>query len=142
MRSAVPQKFRSGKAARNSVANFFTSSRPRRGACIEYSNRMSGAASSSTTAGFHGFPQNSVNQRRTIALFSSDIAVSSPRVRDPSTVTGRSPAGRCQSTPRKRGGGRKREMESRDAHRRAPPDGRYKRYDDLRYLDPLDSEEL
>jgi len=34
---------------------------------------MSGAASSSMTAGFHGFPQNSVNQRATIALFFSDF---------------------------------------------------------------------
>src|ERR1700730_9950589 len=87
MRSAVPQKFRSGKAARNSVANFFPASRPRRGAGIEYSKRMSGAASSSTTAGFHGFPQNSVNQRPTIALFSSDMVVSFRNVRNPSTVT-------------------------------------------------------
>src|SRR5262244_3341902 len=110
MRSAVPQKFRSGKAARNSVANFLTSSRPRRGACMEYSKRMSGAASSSMMAGFHGFPQNWVNQRATIALFSSDIVVSSRRVRNPSTLTwaprnlppvriGRSPVGVVSPRP-------------------------------------------
>src|SRR4029077_11941222 len=86
MRSAVPQKFRSGKAARNSVANFFTASRPRRGACIEYSKRMSGAAISSMTAGFHGVPQNSVNQRPTIALFSSDMTVSFREVTNLSAV--------------------------------------------------------
>jgi hypothetical protein len=34
------------------------------------------AAISSMTAGFHGFPQNSVNQRPTIALFFSDMTVS------------------------------------------------------------------
>src|SRR5215813_4259163 len=76
MSSAVSQKFRSGKAARNSLANFFTSSRPRRGACIEYSKRVSGAASSSTTDGFHGLPQNSVNQRPTMDLFCADMMIS------------------------------------------------------------------
>ena len=70
-RSAVPQKFRSGNAARNFPANARTASRPRSGACSEYSNRMSGAASSSMTAGLKSGPQNSVNQRPTMALFSS-----------------------------------------------------------------------
>ena len=34
-----------------------------------YCSRMSGAALSSTTAVFHGLPQNSVNHRPTMALF-------------------------------------------------------------------------
>src|SRR6185437_8369874 len=71
MRSAVPQKLRSGNAARNLVANARTCSRPRQGACREYSKRMSGAARSSMTAGLKSLPQNSVNQRPTISLFSS-----------------------------------------------------------------------
>src|SRR5215470_18811739 len=71
MRSAVPQKFRSGNAARNLLANARTASRPRSGACSEYSNRMSGAASSSMTAGSKSLPQNSVNHRPTTALLSS-----------------------------------------------------------------------
>src|SRR5690348_14771147 len=36
---------------------------------------MSGAASSSTTPGFHGLPQNSLNQRATIALLSSNFGM-------------------------------------------------------------------
>jgi hypothetical protein len=58
---------------RNSVMNVFTSSRPRRGACSEYCNRMSGALSSSTTPGFQGLPQNSLNHRATTALFSCSL---------------------------------------------------------------------
>jgi len=74
----VPQKFRSGNAARNFCANARTASRPRSGSCSEYSNRMSGAASSPMTAGLNSLPQNSVNHRPTIALFSSaDMIVSS-----------------------------------------------------------------
>lgn len=38
---------------------------------MEYSKRMSGAAGSSTTPGFHGLPRNSANQRPTTALLSS-----------------------------------------------------------------------
>src|SRR5215470_9017312 len=71
MRPAVPQKLRSGKAARNFSAKARTSWRPRQGACSEYSKRISGAASSSMTAGLKSLPQNSVNQRPTMALFSS-----------------------------------------------------------------------
>src|SRR5262249_51516334 len=71
MRPAVPQKLRSGKAARNFSAKARTSSRPRHGACSEYSKRISGPASSSITAGLKSLPQNSVNQRPTMALFSS-----------------------------------------------------------------------
>src|SRR5882724_2965063 len=70
MRSATPQNLRSGNARRNSVMNFFTSSRPRRGACSEYCKRMSAVLSSSTTPGFQGLPQNSLNHRATTALFS------------------------------------------------------------------------
>src|SRR6267142_3533173 len=70
MRSATPQNLRSGNARRNSVMNFFTSSRPRRGACSEYCKRMSGVLSSSTTPWFQGLPQNSLNHRATTALFS------------------------------------------------------------------------
>src|SRR6516164_1790523 len=47
-----------------------TSSRPRRGACSEYCSRISGAASSSMIAGFHGFPQNPSNQRPMMSLLS------------------------------------------------------------------------
>src|SRR5580658_8027206 len=79
IRSAVPQKFRSGNAARNVPANARTASRPRSGSCSEYSNRMSGAASSSMTAGLKSLPQNSANHRPTTALFSSiDISRSLP----------------------------------------------------------------
>ncbi len=67
----MPQKFRSGNAARNFPANARTASRPRSGACSEYSNRMSGAASSSMTSGLKSLPQNSVNHLPTTALFSS-----------------------------------------------------------------------
>src|SRR5262245_47027037 len=80
IRSAVPQKFRSGNAARNFVAKARTSSRPRHGACSEYSKRMSGAASSSITAGSNSAPQNSVNQRPTIFLFSSTDTSTTPPV--------------------------------------------------------------
>jgi hypothetical protein len=75
MRSATPQNLRSGNARRNSVMNFFTSSRPRRGACSEYCKRMSGALSSSTTLGFQGLPQNSLNHRATTALFSCSFDI-------------------------------------------------------------------
>jgi hypothetical protein len=72
----VPQKFRSGNAARNFWANARTASRPPSGLCSEYSNRMSGAASSSMTAGLNSLPQNSANHRPTIALSSSvDVIV-------------------------------------------------------------------
>src|ERR1700722_10224803 len=71
IRSAVPQKFRSGNAARKSVMNALMSSRPRRGSCREYFKSISGAAISSTTARFTSLPQNSVNQRPTTALLSS-----------------------------------------------------------------------
>lgn len=50
-----------------------TSSRPRRGACNEYRSSMSGAARLSTTLRFHGLPQNSLNQRPTMALFSCSL---------------------------------------------------------------------
>src|SRR5258708_4263015 len=65
MRSAVPQKLRSGNAERKSVMNALMSSRPRRGSCSEYLSSMSGAAISSTTARLTFLPQNSVNQRPT-----------------------------------------------------------------------------
>ena len=71
IRSAVPPNAKSGNAARNLVANARTSSRPRHGACIEYSNRISGAASSSMTPALKSGPQNSVNHRSTTALFCS-----------------------------------------------------------------------
>src|SRR6266536_1968260 len=70
MRSAAPQKLRSGNASRNPIMKFVTSSRPRRGACSEYCKRMLGAPSSSTILRFQGLPQNSLNQRPTIALLS------------------------------------------------------------------------
>src|SRR4029450_2645478 len=70
MTSATPQNLRSGNARRNSVMNSFTSWRPRRGACSEYCKRMSGVLSSSTTLGFQGLPQNSLNHRPTTVLFS------------------------------------------------------------------------
>src|ERR1700722_6866235 len=71
IRSAVPQKFRSGNAARKSVMNALMSSCPRRGSGGEYFKSISGAAISSTTARFTSLPQNSVNQRPTTALLSS-----------------------------------------------------------------------
>jgi hypothetical protein len=43
--SAVPQKLRSGNAARKSLINALTSAWPRRGACNEYLNGMSGRRS-------------------------------------------------------------------------------------------------
>lgn len=58
---------KSVKAARDLVANARTASRPRSGECIEYSKRISGAASSSITAGLKSEPQNSVNQCPMIA---------------------------------------------------------------------------
>src|SRR5262245_38895219 len=54
------------------------SARPRRGSCSEYFNSMSGAAMSSTTARLHFSPQNSVNQRPTIALLSLSLLMWSP----------------------------------------------------------------
>src|SRR5215208_6385307 len=80
MRSAAPPNSRSGNAARKSIMKFFTSSRPRRGACREYCSRISGAASSSTTLGFQGLPQNSVNQRPTMALLSCSFDMGVPLV--------------------------------------------------------------
>src|SRR5258705_5065550 len=50
--------------------NDFASARPRRGACNEYCKRMSAVQSSSTIAGFQVLPQNSVNHRPTMALWS------------------------------------------------------------------------
>src|SRR5678815_4247404 len=73
MRSAVPQKLRSGKASRKSVMNALMSSRPRRGSCSEYCRSMSGAASSSTMPRLQVLPQKSVNQRPTMALLSSSL---------------------------------------------------------------------
>src|SRR3954464_7738191 len=68
MRSAAPEKLRSGNASRNPCMNAFTSLRPRRGACSEYCSRMLGAASSSIIAGSQGLPQNAANHRPTISL--------------------------------------------------------------------------
>src|SRR3954470_12689447 len=68
IRSAVPQKLRSGNAWRKSVMNALMSSRPRRGSCNEYCSSMSGAASSSTISRLQVLPQKSVNHRPTIAL--------------------------------------------------------------------------
>src|ERR1700722_13087318 len=61
------------------------SSRPRRGSCSEYCRRMSGAASSSTIPRLQVGPQNSVNQRPTMALFSCsfDMVISSSCFRSP-----------------------------------------------------------
>src|SRR6202007_2059294 len=73
MRSAVPQKLRSGKALRKSVMNALISSRPRRGSCREYCRSMLGAASSSTMLRSQVSPQKLVNQRPTIALFSDSF---------------------------------------------------------------------
>src|ERR1700752_547477 len=78
MRSAAPAKLRLGKASRKAVMNAFTSARPRRGSCSEYCKRMSGAASSSTMLGFHVSPQNSVNQRPTMALLSCSLDMLHP----------------------------------------------------------------
>ncbi len=71
----MPQKLRSGKAARKSVINPLTSSRPWRGSCREYLSSMFGAATSSTTARLRSLPQNSVNQRTTVALLSSSLLI-------------------------------------------------------------------
>src|SRR5262245_22873614 len=65
------------------------SSRPRRGACNEYCNSMSGAASWSMTLGFQVLPQNSVNHRPTIALLLSRVEGSATAVcvvRDPAAM--------------------------------------------------------
>src|SRR5262249_15244597 len=78
MRSAVPQKLRSGNAARKSVMNALMSSRPRRGSCKEYLSSMSGAAISSMTARLTFLPQNSVNQRPTTALLSASLLIGMP----------------------------------------------------------------
>src|SRR5262249_61301815 len=51
------------------------SSRPRRGACSEYCNSMSGAARSSTMVRSQVFPQNVVNQRPTMALLSAAVDI-------------------------------------------------------------------
>src|ERR1700719_1394360 len=53
MRSAVPQNFRSGNAARKSVMKALMSSRPLRGSWSEYFRSISGAAIASTTARLH-----------------------------------------------------------------------------------------
>src|ERR1700693_341290 len=73
MRSAAPQKLRSGKALRKSVMKALMSSRPRRGSGGEYSSRISGAGGLSTIPRSHVSPQNLVNQRPTMALFSSSL---------------------------------------------------------------------
>src|ERR1700722_6898628 len=73
MRSAAPQKLRSGKALRKSVMKALMSSRPRRGSCSEYWRSISGAASSSTIPRSHVSPQNLVNQRPMMALFLSSL---------------------------------------------------------------------
>src|SRR5215467_5665787 len=105
MISAVPPKFRSGKAARKSPANARTASRPRSGACSEYSNRMSGAASSSMTAGLKSLPQNSANHRPTTALFSSiDMSPSLP-VRELSAPSEGAPSRRTPGPPREMAAG-------------------------------------
>src|ERR1700681_2674638 len=70
MRSAAPQKLRSGKALRKSDMNALMSAWPLRGSCSEYCRSMSGAASSSTMPRLHVSPQKSVNQRPTMALLS------------------------------------------------------------------------
>src|SRR5262249_11768353 len=75
IRSAVPQKLRSGNAARKSVMNALMSSRPRRGSCSEYLSTMSGAAISSTTARLTLLPQKSVNQRPTTALLAACLLI-------------------------------------------------------------------
>src|SRR6266851_1672744 len=78
IKSAVPQKLRSGNALRKSVMNALMSSRPRRGSCREYCRSMSGAASSSTTPRLQVLPQNSVNHRPTMALLSSALLIRIP----------------------------------------------------------------
>lgn len=64
----VPQKLRSGNAARKSVMKALISSRPRRGSCNEYCRNMSGAAISSMTARLTFWPQNSVKASRRRAI--------------------------------------------------------------------------
>src|SRR5712672_2058518 len=73
MRSAAPQKLRSGNAFRKSVINALMSSRPRRGSWSEYCRSMSGAASSSTIPRLQVLPQKSVNHLPTMALLSSSF---------------------------------------------------------------------
>src|ERR1700733_12167495 len=81
MRSAAPQKLRSGNAFRKSVMNALMSSRPRRGSCSEYCRSMSGAASSSTIPRLQVLPQKSTNHRPTMALLSSSFdTITSPVV--------------------------------------------------------------
>src|SRR5260370_40497642 len=81
MRSAAPQKLRSGNAFRKSVMNALMSSRPRRGSWSEYCSSMSVAASSSTIPRLQVLPQKSVNHRPTIALLSSSFdTIASPVV--------------------------------------------------------------
>src|SRR6266446_5626114 len=82
IRSAAPQKLRSGNALRKAVMKALMSSRPRRGLCSEYCNSMSGAARASTMVRSQVFPQNAVNQRPTMALLSAavDIRDSSERL--------------------------------------------------------------
>src|SRR5215470_13342968 len=75
MRSAAPQKLRSGNAVRKALMKALMSSRPRRGACSEYCNSMSGAASASTMVRSQVFPQNVVNQRPTMALFAASVDI-------------------------------------------------------------------
>src|ERR1700722_14671361 len=70
MRLPTPRKLRSGKASRNSVINFMTAARPFFGSCIGWWTHMSNVASSFTILGFQGFPQNSLNQRAAVFLFS------------------------------------------------------------------------
>src|SRR5215475_11603685 len=55
--------------------NALMSWRPRRGSCREYLSSMSGEAISSTTARLTCLPQNSVNQRPTMALLSSCLLI-------------------------------------------------------------------
>src|ERR1700674_2384704 len=71
----MPQKLRSGNAARKSVINALMSSRPRRGSCNEYFSSMSGAAISSITPRLTFLPQNSLNQRPTTALLSFSLLI-------------------------------------------------------------------
>src|ERR1700741_3381126 len=73
MRSAVPQKFKSGNAARKSVMKALMSARPFRGSCSEYFSSMSGAAISSTISRLQVLPQKSVNHRPTTALLSDSL---------------------------------------------------------------------
>src|SRR5215472_12190330 len=55
--------------------NALMSCRPRRGSCREYLSNMSAEAISSTTARSMFFPQNSVNQRPTMALLFSCLFI-------------------------------------------------------------------